>query len=161
MADSHELTDQQVVELLKDSNYLMLTTQTAEGKLVSHPMSPQQVTQDADVWFLLGLQGDQADALRGNPHVNLAVSEAGNWLSVSGTVEFVDDESKIDELWTDEAGAYFEGGRQDPNLGLIRVNTDSAQRWGLVGGKLSAVAQMVKAKITGERAGGGSSTTEL
>lgn len=161
MADSHELTDQQVVELLKDSNYLMLTTQTAEGKLVSHPMSPQQVTQDADVWFLLGLQGDQADALRGNPHVNLAVSEPGNWLSVSGTVEFVDDQAKIDELWTDEAGAYFEGGRQDPNLGLIRVNTDSAQHWGLVGGKLSAVAQMVKAKITGERAGGGSSTTEL
>ncbi len=161
MAETNTLTPAEVVEILQRANYLMLTTAGEGGKLLSHPMSPQQVTDDADVWFFLGLQGDQAQVLRRDPHVNLAVSEAGNWLSVSGQVQFVDDQAKIDELWNDEAGAYFEQGRDDPNLGLIKVVSDSAQHWGLSGGKLSAVAQMVKARVEGERPGGGSATTEL
>ncbi|MYM18885.1 pyridoxamine 5'-phosphate oxidase family protein [Brevibacterium sp. 5221] len=161
MAETNTLDQADVVDILKRAGYLMLTTAGEGGKLLSHPMSPQQVTDDADVWFFVGLQGDQAVALRKDPHVNLAISEAGNWLSVSGQVQFVDDQAKIDELWNDEAGAYFEGGRQDPNLGLMKVITDSAQHWGMTGGKLSAVAQMVKAKVTGDRPGGGSATTEL
>lgn len=161
MTEAHSLDPADVVDNLKRSNYLMLTTSLDGGKLLSHPMVPQQVTDEADVWFFVGLQGDQADALRRDSHVNLAVSEPGNWLSVSGQVQFVDDQAKIDELWNEEAAAYFEEGREDPNLGLIKVVSDSAQHWGLSGGVVSAVGQMVKSKLTGDRPGGGTATTEL
>lgn len=155
------LDQKDVVRILRDSKYVMLTTALPDGKLLAHPMVPQQVTDDADVWFFIGLDGDQASALRQNPHVNIAVSEAGNWLSVAGLVEFVDSQAKVDHLWNDEAAAWFDGGREDPNLGLLRVVGDSAQHWGLKGGKVAGIAQMIKAKVTGQRADGSSQTTEL
>lgn len=156
-----ELNQADVVTILRDSGFVMLTTALKDGKLLAHPMTPQQVTDDADVWFFLGLQGDQAVALKENPEVNITVSEAGNWLSVAGRVEFIDDQDKMDELFNDETAAWFDGGRNDPNLGLIKVTGASAQHWGLKGGKVSALAQMAKAKISGDRTGGGSDTTEL
>jgi general stress protein 26 len=159
--DQKNLELDDVVSILNDSKIVMLTTALNDGKLLAHPMVPQQVTADADVWFFLGLHGDQATALRTNPYVNITVAEAGNWLSVAGRVEFVDDRAKIDELWDDSVAAWFDQGRNDPNLGLIKVTSDSAQHWGLTGGKLSAMAQIVKSKVTGQRTGGGSDTTEL
>lgn len=161
MTDTEDLKQADVVRILRDSGYVMLTTALNDGKLLAHPMVPQQVTDDADVWFFIGMQGDQATALLKNPEVNIAVAEAGNWLSVAGRVEFVDDQDKKDELWNDQVAAWFTGGRNDPELGLMKVVGDSAQHWGLEGGKVSALAQIAKAKVTGDRTGGGSDTTEL
>lgn len=160
-ADTGSLEQKDVVKILRDSGYVMLTTALADGKLLAHPMVPQEVTDDGDVWFFIGLQGDQATALLQNPQVNIAVSEAGNWLSVAGRVDFVDDQAKLAKLWNKEAATWFEGGLTDPELGLIKVTGESAQHWGLKGGKVAGLAQIVKAKVTGQRTGGGSSTTEL
>jgi general stress protein 26 len=155
-----ELGQADVVKILRGSNSVMLATALADGKILAHPMTAQQVTEDADVWFFLALDGDQTKALRTNPEVNISVAEAGNWLSVAGRVEFVDDPATIDELWSESANAWFDG-RDDPNLGLIKVVTDSAQHWGLPGGKVSGLFRMVKSKIAGDRPAGGTQTTEL
>nr|WP_246490722.1 pyridoxamine 5'-phosphate oxidase family protein [Brevibacterium oceani] len=146
--------------MLRGSDSVMLATALADGTILAHPMAPQEVTEDADVWFFLALDGDQTKALRTNPEVNLSIAEAGNWLSVAGRVEFVDDQAKVDELWSDSAKAWFDD-RRDPNLGLIKIVTHSAQHWGLPGGKASGLFQMVKSKITGDRPAGGTQTTEL
>lgn len=159
-AATDELNQADVVKILRGADSVMLATALADGKILAHPMAPQEVTEDADVWFFLALDGDQASALRTNPEVNISIAEAGNWLSVAGRVEFVDDEAKVDELWSDSAKAWFDD-RRDPNLGLITVVTHSAQHWGLPGGKASGLFRMVKSKITGDRPAGGTQTTEL
>ncbi|WP_319803769.1 pyridoxamine 5'-phosphate oxidase family protein [Dermacoccus barathri] len=139
----------------------MMTSIADDRTLHSHPMTPKQVTDDADVWFFIGLQGEQAQALRTQPEVNLAFAETGSWLSVAGRVEFVEDRQKIDELWDDGVSAWFDGGKEDPNLGLIRFESDSAQFWGQPGGKVSALASIMKARVTGERPSAISATTEM
>lgn len=161
MASIEDFTQQDVVDKLRATDIVMLTTALSDGKLLSHPMTVQEVTDDADIWLFVGLQGDQADALRGDPHVNLSVAEKGSWLSVAGRARFVDDRSKIEQLWNDQAKAYFPGGKDDPNLGLLRVDSDSAQFWGIPGGTVAAIAEIVKTKATGDRAAGGTATTEL
>ncbi|MGP9538340.1 pyridoxamine 5'-phosphate oxidase family protein [Brachybacterium sp. AOP43-C2-M15] len=155
------LTQQDVVERLRRAELVMLTTALPDGTLLSHPMAVQGVTEDADVWFFVGLHGGQADALRGDPHVNLAVAEAGSWLSVAGRARFVEDRSVVEQLWNDGAGAYFPGGPDDPDLGLLEVSGDSAQFWGLPGGKVAGLAQIVKSRVLGDRPAGGTDTTEL
>ncbi|MGC5617672.1 pyridoxamine 5'-phosphate oxidase family protein [Georgenia sp. Z1491] len=160
MAEISDLTQADVVKLLRGSRVVMLTTALADGKLLAHPMSPQEVSDDADVWFFLSLASGQADALRRGPNANIAVAEAGSWLSVACRVELVEDRAKVEELWSDGAEAYVEG-RDDPNLTLVRAVGESAQYWGVPGGKVSALAQLVKAKVSGERPAGGTSTTEL
>ena len=139
---------------------MLFRSALADGKILAHPMAPQQVTEDADVWFFLALDGDQAKALQTNPEVNISIAEAGNWLSVAGRVQFVDDEAKVDELWSDSVKAWFDD-RRDPKLGLIKVITHSAQHWGLPGGKASGLFRMVRSKLTGDRPSGGTQTTEL
>lgn len=157
MAD--EITKDDVVGKLRDASWVMMTT-AADGKLVSHPMVPQQVTDDADVWFFISLTGGHAEALRAGSQVNLSVAEAGSWLSVAADVEFVENRAKIDELWNKDVEGWFEG-KDDPAVGLIRANSDSAQFWGLPGGKMSAIARIVKSRVSGDRTGGGSETMEL
>ena len=154
MSTDQDFTQQDVVEKLRGTSIVMLTTARADGKLLSHPMTVQDVTDDADVWLFVGLQGDQADALRQGPEVNLNVSEAGSWLSVA-------DRAKIAELWDDSAKSYFPDGVDDPNLALVLVTSESAQYWGLPGGKVAGVAQILKAKVTGGDTPGGTGTTEL
>lgn len=155
------LTQQDVVERLRRADLAMLTTALPDGSLLSHPMSIQGVSESVDVWFFLALDGGQAEALRGDPHVNLAVSEAGSWLSVAGRAAIVEDRAVIDELRNEQAREYFPDGKEDPNLGLLRVSGDSAQFWGLPGGKVAGVAQIVKAKVTGDQPPGGTGTVEL
>lgn len=156
-----EITKEQIVDIMKGERFVMLTTVSHDGKLHSHPMTPQQVTDDADVWFFIGLQGEQADEIRSNPEVNLAFAETGSWLSVAGRISLVQDRAKIDELWNDGVAAYFDGGKDDPNLALAYFVSDSAQYWGQPGGKAAALAQIVKSRVTGDRPDGTSSTTEL
>ncbi len=158
MAD--DITKDDIVNKLRDAKWVMMTTAGADGKLVSHPMVPQQVTEDADVWFFVSLAGGHAEALRSSPQVNLSVAEAGSWLSVAAEVEFVEDRAKVDELWNKDVEGWFEG-KDDPALGLIRANSESAQFWGLPGGKVSALARIVKSRATEGRTGGDSETMEL
>jgi len=150
-----------VVDTLRDADLVMLTTALPDGKLLSHPLSIQGVTDDAEVWFFVGLHGGQADALRSGPQVNLSISQAGSWLSVAGRAEFVEDRAQVEQLWTEQAAAYFPDGPHDPDLGLLRVSGESAQFWGLPGGKVAGLAQILKAKVAGERPPGGTATTEL
>lgn len=159
------MTDQQlsketVVKQLRNADWVMLTSTGADGKLVSHPMTPQEVTDDADVWFLTSTAVSQAEALEKSNHVNIAVSETGSWLSVAATVEFVDDQAKIDELWNEDMEAYFTG-RNDPTLGLLRATSESAQSWGLSGGKIENLFEIAKSRVTGNEPDGGTGTTEL
>ncbi len=159
---SHEeaLTIDTVVEVLKKNRLVMITTALPDGKLLAHPMAIQEVDEDATLWFFVSKEGDQADALRQGSEVNVAVSDTGTWLSVAGSAEFVDDPAKVDELWTNSAEAYFTG-KDDPKLGLLKVTGESAQFWGVPGGKVAALVGIVASRITGNEPPGQSGTTEL
>ena len=159
--DPDTLSQQDVVDTLRDASTVMLTTALPDGTLLAHPMAIQSVGDDADIWFFVSLQGGQADALRHDPHVNLAIAEAGSWLSVAGRARFVDDRALVDQLWNDQATEYFPGGKDDPDLGLLQVTGDSAQFWGVAGGPVARLTRFVTAKATGGHPPGGTSTTEL
>lgn len=156
-----DITEADVVKALRDARWVMVTTARADGKLVSHPMVPQEVTDTGDIWFFVSLAGDQSEVLKESPDVNIAAAEAGTWLSVSGTVAFVEDRAKIAELWNDRAAEWFEGGPDDPHLGLIRVTSETAQYWGTPGGKARSLVELVKSRVTGNRPNGSSETLSL
>lgn len=161
MTESTNLTKADVVEIMRGERFVMLSTVTTDGKIASHPMTPQQITDDATVWFVISRESDQAEAIRRTPQVNLAFAETGSWLSVAGTAVLVDDPVKAEELWNDELGAYFEQGPTDPSLGILRVEGESAQFWGVRGGPLVAGAKMIAARLRGGESPGESGTVEL
>lgn len=156
-------TKSDIIEIMRDKSIGMLTTVGNDGGLYSHPMDTQEVTDDGDVYFVVGKNSEQGQWLQDTPKVNLAYADNGSWLSVAGTVRFLEGEeraAKIGQLWDDSMEAYFEG-KDDPNLGVLVLESDSAQFWGHTGGRVAALIDLVRTRVMGEESHGDSSTVEL
>jgi general stress protein 26 len=73
----------------------------------------------------------------------------------------VDDQAKLAELWDTFTDAWMEGGPENPNNILIRVQADSAEYWDTPGSKVTQVANLLKAKVTGKRFEGDNAQVDL
>ena len=48
---------------------------------------------------------------------------------LAGTVRIDNDFAQVDKLWNKHVEAWFPGGKDDPNLALLRFDIDSAELW--------------------------------
>lgn len=143
-----------VVELMRGTRVAMLTTQSGgEGRvrLTSRPMATQDVDFDGDVWFIAERSSALASEVGARPEVNVAYASDSSWVSLAGTAEVLDDSAKLGELWNTFTDAWMEGGPENPENVLIRVQGDSAEYWDSPGAKVTQVVNLVKAKLTGRR----------
>ena len=49
--------------------------------------------------------------------------------SIHGTLSVTNDQATIDRLWNPQAAAWFEQGRDDPKLTLLKLETEKAELW--------------------------------
>jgi general stress protein 26 len=154
-----ELGVDKVVEIMRGDRYCMLTSVGDLGRLQSHPMTPQEVTAEGDVWFFVDTTSDQADFIRAEKRVNLAFSDGSTWLSVAGHGDVRQDRAKIDELWNPVVEAWFPDGKDSPNVGLLFVESDTAEYWDTPGGRIASALAFAKSRVTGERPDVGESET--
>lgn len=162
MADK-EVTKRDIIDIMRGKSVGMLTTVGADGGLYSHPMDTQQVTDDGDVFFVVGKDSDQGQWLLNTPQVNMAYSDAGSWLSVAGSVRFLEGQEradKLEELWDDSMSSYFDG-KDDPNLGVFLLQSESAQFWGHKDGRAAALFDLVRSRVTGQESNDTTATVEL
>ena len=157
-------TDEQrakVHDLIKSTRIAMLTTVAPDGRLISKPMANQDVEFDGDVWFIAERDSIKVHNIQADPRVNVAYSSSDSWVSLSGTAAVVDDQAKLAELWDTFTDAWMEGGPENPNNILIRIRADSAEYWDTPGSKVTQVANLVKAKVTGKRFEGDNEQVDL
>lgn len=150
-----------VAELVKDTRIAMITTVDVDGCLHSHPMATEDVEWDADVWFITERSSETARNVLANPQVNVAYSSDSTWVSLSGRAELVDDTARLEELWNTFTDAWMQGGPDDPNNVLLHVTAQPAQYWDSPGAKVTQLANLVKAKVTGDRYEADSGTVDL
>lgn len=141
---------EQLGEQIKDIRVAMLTSVALNGSLHSRPMAVQQLDANGELWFFTSKDSLKTDELERNNNVNVAfVSEDDNrFVSVNGKASLVDDRAKVAELWTPFAKAWFKDGKDDPNLVLIRVDTDLAEYWASSGSILTQAVAYVKSLVT-------------
>ncbi len=119
-----------VHEIIGRASIAMLTTQTSSGSLHARPLAI--VTRDSEpgaLYFFTGHPSEKTDELGAFPFVNVSISEAKGYLSLTGSASVTRDPALIDELWNPGAEAWFEGGKSDPNVALIRVDLAAAEYW--------------------------------
>lgn len=155
----HDDTTLRLVELTKESRFVMLTTTDHEGHLVSRPMSRQDVDLDGDLWFIATRDSRKVEHIRANPVVGVTVTSQSSWVSISGRAEVVDDLDKLKEYWSTFAEAWIPEGPEDPNAILIHVDADTAEYWDNPGGRVSSIVSLVKSKATGKPYDGGDHAT--
>jgi general stress protein 26 len=135
-----------VAELVASARIALLTTVNAHGQLAS-----QERDFDGDLWFFTQDPSDKTAEIRANDQVNVSLQSGDGFLSIAGTAEITRDRARIDELWSAGAEAWFEGGKDDPTVALIRVHADAAEYWYQDTPKPVALIKYAKAAITGER----------
>jgi general stress protein 26 len=143
---------QKLIDLIEDIDFTMMTTVDDDGSLRSRPMSTQQIGEDGVMWFFTGYESGKSHEIKNDSHVNLSYSKPSDnkFVSVSGRASLSKDRAKIDELWTPELKAWFPGGKEDPNIGLIKVEIDKAEYWDSPNSAVTHLIGFVKATLTGE-----------
>lgn len=147
--DDQKLRDK-VLDIARSARVCMVTVADGTGALVSRPMTPLEVTDDGDLYFLLDTTSEQASQVTAHHNVNLAFVDDSNWLSISGRGKVVSDPAKVKELWTSAGEAWFPEGPDDARLGVLRVRSRSAEYWDTPGGRIATVLSFIKAKATGQ-----------
>ena len=150
-----------LAELTKDIRIAMLTTVDEHGSFTARPMAQQQVEPDGSLWFFAERDAHVVTHITANPHVGVALSSGDSWVSINGTATVVDDLAKKRELWNTVVEAWLPQGAEDPNVVLIRVQSESAEYWDTPGGRVASALAFAKTKITGERPSGHSESVEL
>lgn len=138
-------------ELIKGIDFGMLTTLDEDGNLHSRPMSTNgDVEFDGDVWFFAGHDSHKVDEISRDSRVDVSFSDTDHhtYISLTGRAEVMRDQEQIDRLWKPSHQAWFPGGKDDPNIVLIKVSVEKAEFWTGPSGLVAQTVALTRALLT-------------
>ena len=139
-------------ELIKDIRIAMLTTIDHDGSLHSRPMATQEVDEAGNFWFLSKESSHKNSEINEDPEVQLFYSNHGSseYLTVFGYAEVIQDRAKLEELWNPIAKAWFNEGKDDPEISIICVRPVDAYYWDTKSNKLVSLMKIATSAVTGK-----------
>lgn len=150
------LTQQEAIEkfkeLIRHEPTCLFTTLLTQVPLTTRPMSVQKVCDQGNFWFLSSRDSDKNAEIAIDGRVQLFFLNVSDYefLSVYGKATITRDKQKIDELWTDIAKAWFEGGKDDPRVTVIKVTPEEGFYWDTKSGKLVSMIRILASAVTGK-----------
>lgn len=142
---------EKVGELVSQARFAFVTTSATDGRLLSRPLAVLDRDFDGDLYFFTEDPSSKTDQVAADSHVNASMQSGDSYLSIAGTASVTRDQALIDELWNPYAEAWFEQGREDPAVALLKVHADSAEYWTVDSPKPVALIKYAKAIIKGEK----------
>jgi len=138
-------------ELIKSESICFFCTQLTKQPITTRPMSTQKVDEQGNIWFMSSIKSDKNAEILQNNEVQLFYSNPSNYefLTVHGKATVHTDRAKIEELWTPFAKAWFEDGKDDLDISLIKVAPQSAYYWDTKNSKIISMIQILAATVTG------------
>jgi len=138
-------------DLVKSSSTCMFATHLGEAPFHVVPMRVQEADYDGDLWFFSAADSKHNAQIDVDPRVQLIFANSSDmeFMTVFGTASISTDKAQIDRLWDTMVGAWFEGGKDDPNVSLIRVQPTLAHYWDTEDGKLVTMAKILTRAATG------------
>ncbi|WP_350588301.1 MULTISPECIES: pyridoxamine 5'-phosphate oxidase family protein [unclassified Psychrobacter] len=118
--------------VIKDVKFAMMSTINSKGDLHAWPMTTSETSLGSkEIWFIGDKSSDVVKDIQDNPKVGLsyATQDDKNYVSISGNAELSTDKAKLDELWSPVYNAFFEHGKEDPEVQLIKVVPHGAECW--------------------------------
>jgi general stress protein 26 len=139
-------------ELLEEFGVAMLVTRTPAGELRGRPMALGEIQPDNSLWFATDKHSAKVDELAADSHVVVTMQSATKFVSLSGRAKPVEDRGTAARLWKAEWKVWFPGGKDDPNLVLLRIDGDAGEYWDNSGTSgIKYLLEAGKALLTGKR----------
>lgn len=147
-------------DLIHGNDTAMFTTQDGGRQLHSRPMDTQEVDDEGMFWFMASRASPVVGEVHDHPAICLTyASQAKNtYVVVTGKAQEIHDQAKLSELWSPEHVAYFPGGRDDPDVTLLRVTPVHAEYWTGPTGTVRKLLALATAALTGDASALGEKT---
>jgi len=118
-------------------------------------MTAQELDAGGAVWMMVS-RGAPWIAHADNAPANLAFAmpDDGDYVSIAGHVEIVDDDERKKALWTVVARAWWSG-PEDPDLLLLKLTPTRIEFWDGPSGSISRTFAMAASVIAGREIGMG------
>ncbi|MBP7000548.1 pyridoxamine 5'-phosphate oxidase family protein [Amaricoccus sp.] len=98
----------------------------------SRPMTAQLEGEDeGPIWFFTSTDADLVRELKAGDHAVMTFADKGHdvFACVHGSLRIDNDRATIDRLWNRYVAAWFEGGKDDLRLALLRLDPKEAEIW--------------------------------
>jgi general stress protein 26 len=115
---------------LESDRTMMLGLADVEG-VHPRPMTAQVEYERSPIWFFTSKETAIYRGLPGERHAVATFASKGHDLfaTVHGVLAADNDPATIDRLWNPYVAAWFEEGRRDPKLALLRFDAERAEIW--------------------------------
>ena len=115
---------------LASDRTVMLGLDGAEGGH-TRPMTAQTEGEKSPLWFFTDKNNQIVKLLGPGQRAIATFSAKGHELfaSLLGTLSLHNDRATIDRLWNRFVAAWYEGGKDDPKLALLRFDATNAEIW--------------------------------
>jgi general stress protein 26 len=149
MADERE----KFWDMLEEQHACMLVTHGPGGTLHARPMHAIIERDLGEIRFFTELSGGKAREIAASDEVCLTfVSHKKNdFVAVQGKAELTQDRALVDKHWNKMVQAWFPQGKEDPNVGLIRIRVRAGEYWDASSSDIVNMLRMMTASQTGKR----------
>ena len=134
--------------IISSSKVAVLTTENQFGELHSRPLAVLDHEFDGSLWFFTRDPSSKVEEVAIDPRVNVSYSDGKGYLSISGIAAVEHNQTRIAQLWNPAVEAWFEHGRDDPAVALLRVDAGSAEYWASDKPAVARAFEFAKAAVT-------------
>jgi general stress protein 26 len=129
MTDKAEI-EKNFWKALKDDKIVMLMLPDEAGGL-GQPMTAMFEDERGPIWIFTSSEAELFQAMGPGHDALIHFADKGHDLFATLTGRLVPDQNRevIDRLWNSHVAAWFEGGKEDPAMRLVRFEPESAQIW--------------------------------
>lgn len=140
-----------IKELSESAKICMFCTELSQIPINSRPMTLQETDDEGNLWFISSDTSNKNFEIKEDKNVQLFFMNNSDYqyLSVYGEAAIYKDRSTIEDKWSPMAKAWFEDGKDDPTVSIIRVTPKDTYYWDTKVGKLVSLFSFVAAAVTG------------
>ena len=149
---SNEAIDK-LKSLIDNNKTAIFCTELTKLPITSRPMAVQEVDDEGNLWFISSATSNKNFEIKKDDDVQLFFSNSSSsqFLSFYGHATIYNDEEKIEELWNPIAKAWFEDGKDDVKVTIIKVSPSNVYYWDTKDGKIISLIKMAGAALLGTK----------
>lgn len=133
MSHTPQELEQKFWKALQSDRTVMLGLEdSGEGPGLPRPMTALYEHEHGPIWFFTATDNGLVEALGNGTAaavMTLASKDHEVFATVTGRLRSQLDRAVIERLWNPFIAAWYEGGKDDPKLALLRLDPDEAEVW--------------------------------
>jgi len=117
------------------------------------PMAPNADPKTGTIWFFAKSDTDLVRSIRAGTRAHFCVVGKNHdyHACLAGRLEVRGDPAKIDEYWSAVTAAWYENGKEDPQLAMLAFRVENAKIWASTDSSLKFGWEVAKANWKDEK----------